>query len=284
MIDGVLLRLEVDVDARNGAVVPGRTARVSNSAPAVLVERVGFTYGTGTVALDDVSLSIERGTSVGIVGPSGCGKTTLLQIIAGLMAPTTGTVTKNVGQEGRCPVSLVFQQDTLLPWLTVAENVSLYARFKRYRPALSRHELRSRAMELLKMVGIEQFSGAYPYQLSGGMKRRLAFVSAVAPSPDLLMLDEPFASVDEPTRVQIQQDVRNIISDLGMTVVLVTHDLAEAISLCDQVIIISRRPGTIYRTHSIPFGRMRNLLDLRHDAAFLRLYGELWQDLSSQLN
>jgi NitT/TauT family transport system ATP-binding protein len=97
------------------------------------------------------------------------------------------------------------------------------------------------------------------------------------------MLDEPFASVDEPTRVQILQDVRNIISTLGMTVVLVTHDLAEAISLCDEVFIISRRPGTVYRHRQIPFGRSRNLLELRRDPTFLNLYGELWHDLSSQL-
>jgi NitT/TauT family transport system ATP-binding protein len=137
---------------------------------------------------------------------------------------------------------------------------------------------------MLEMVGLSTYAHMYPYQLSGGMRRRLACVAAMAPLPGLLLLDEPFSAVDEPTRVQIHQDVLTMFREFGMTVVLATHDLAEAVTLSDRVIILSRRPGTIFNEHVVPFGRDRKVVDLRQSAEFLELYGELWTDLSSQLS
>src|SRR5262249_28840959 len=139
-------------------------------------------------------------------------------------------------------LTMVFQEDTLAPWLTVERNAMLDLQFLSYRERKRvKLERREQARELLDMVGLTPFHKAYPYQLSGGMKRRLAFISAVAPRPAAVLLDEPFASVDEPTRVQIHQDVLSIIRKQQMTVVLVTHDLAEAATLCDTVLVMSRR-------------------------------------------
>jgi ABC-type nitrate/sulfonate/bicarbonate transport system ATPase subunit len=174
---------------------------------------------------------------------------------------------------------MVFQKDTLLPWLTVAQNVALYFKFH---PA-PRAEVQQRVEWLLELAGLDGFERAYPYQLSGGMRRRVAFLAAVAPLPSLLLLDEPFSSLDEPTRVAIHQDVYAIVRRLGMTAVIVTHDLAEAISLCDEVVILTRRPGSVAVRHQVPFGNDRNMLELRQSTEFLALYGRVWHDLSEQL-
>lgn len=271
-------------DAMRGypVTVPG----AENGSEIVALRDVGYVYRNGTVALEGINLSIKRGEIVTIVGPSGCGKSTLLRIIAGLTDPTSGSVTKPEDTtEGRSPLTMVFQQDTLLPWLTAAQNVGLYSRFLPFRErGRERVERNSRVKELVDLVGLTPFANAYPYQLSGGMRRRLAFISAVAPLPTVLLLDEPFASVDEPTRIQIHQDILRIIHRLGMTVILVTHDLAEAASLSDRVMIMTRRPGRIMRLRTVPFGPEREMLDLRQSSQFLELYGALWHDLSQQLH
>jgi NitT/TauT family transport system ATP-binding protein len=251
------------------------------AATAAVLQDVGFTYPTGTVALEGLSLDIPAGKVTGVVGPSGCGKSTMLQLLTGLATPTVGTVDLNVDRtSGRHDVAMVFQQDTLLPWLTVAENVGLYYRFHKPKdPAQVERDV----MALLEMADIDQFADAYPKQLSGGMRRRAVFLASVAAKPQLLLLDEPFSSVDEPTRVGIHQNVLQIVHQQQMTTVLVTHDLAEAISLSDQVVIFSARPGRIFSVHEIPFGDDRNVLALRDDPAFLTLYGQLWHDLSQQI-
>ena len=265
------------------------------TAPRAIVELrdTHFTYPNGTQVLDGVSLEIPAGSIVGIVGPSGCGKSTLLSLIAGLSQPTGGEVEHRFDDSGRHPLSMVFQKDTVLPWLTAAENVRYFARFKQhgYRgrvPFAGRRSARSRALdarvaELLGMTGLAANAGSYPYQLSGGMRRRLAFLSGVAVDPQILLLDEPFSSVDEPTRVEIHQDVFSIARKMRMTMLLVTHDLAEAITLCDKVLILSSRPTTIAQEATIPFGDERKMLDLRQSPEFLELYGTLWDELSSQI-
>jgi ABC-type nitrate/sulfonate/bicarbonate transport system ATPase subunit len=256
------------------AVVEGRPAAAS------LID-VGYVYPNGTVALEGLSLEIPRGRVTAIVGPSGCGKSTMLQLISRLAAPTSGSIDLHVDRRGdRHDVAMVFQQDTLLPWLTVTENVGLYYRF--HRPK-NRKQVRDEIHALLEMVGLEQFSDAYPGQLSGGMRRRVAFLASVAARPQLLLLDEAFSSVDEPTRILIHQEVLRIVHQLEMTTVLVTHDLAEAISLSDQVIIFSARPGKVYSRHDVPFGDDRDVLALRDRPEFLNLYGRLWHDLSGQI-
>jgi NitT/TauT family transport system ATP-binding protein len=251
-----------------------------DSRIAVKVEGVDFTYPTGTHALGDLDLEISHGQTTAIVGPSGCGKSTMLRVLTGFEQPQKGTVTLNIehGGDKRHPMTMVFQHDTLLPWLTVRENVSLYYRFNG-----KRKDSLDRVNSLIKMVHLEQFADAYPKQLSGGMRRRVAFLTGVAPQPQILLLDEPFSSVDEPTRVRIHQDVYEIGKRLKMTTVIVTHDLAEAITLSNRVVIFSPRPGRVATTHEIPFGEDRNILELRKTPEFLELYGKLWNDLSEQI-
>jgi NitT/TauT family transport system ATP-binding protein len=250
------------------------------SATAVL-EDVGFVYPTGTVALEGLSMALPKGQVTGVVGPSGCGKSTMLSLLAGLAQPTTGSVELTVDRAAsRHDVAMVFQQDTLLPWLTVTENVALYYRFHR---AERTREVNEEMQQLIRMIGLSQFADAYPSQLSGGMRRRVAFLAGVAPMPQLLLLDEAFSSVDEPTRVLIHQEVLGIVRRLEMSTVIVTHDLAEAISLSDQVVIFTARPGKVYASYEIPFGRDRNVLELRDRPEFLEIYGQLWHDLSEQI-
>ncbi len=280
----VLVKDEVSVvsdDERHGAAT---TLQAESGAAVrddlISVRDVSFTYDTGVQALGGITLDVPRGKITGIVGPSGCGKSTLLRLIAGLMDPGAGTADVRLGGPGAGhAISMVSQEDTLLPWLRVKDNVGLYFRYNRTPKA----EVRSRVDELLGMVGLRQFADSYPRQLSGGMRRRVAFLTAVAPRPQLLLLDEPFSSVDEPTRVAIHQDIFDIICRQGTTAVLVTHDLAEAVSLSHQVLILSARPARVAQVINVPFGNDRRIAALREQTDFLDLYGELWSYLRVQI-
>jgi ABC-type nitrate/sulfonate/bicarbonate transport system ATPase subunit len=176
---------------------------------------------------------------------------------------------------------MLFQRDTLLPWLTAEDNIGLHFKFASSK--VPKDEVRRRVAELIQLAGLEGAEKKYPYQLSGGMRRRVAFLSAVAPLPRTLLLDEPFSSLDEPTRVAIHQSIFDIVKRYRISVVLVTHDLAEAISLSDRVVILSARPGTICGTHAVEFGSKRVMLELRENPRFLELYGELWHELRRQI-
>lgn len=255
------------------------TATTMGSA-ALIVDDVHYSYPNGTEAVRGLDMTIPRGTVQGVVGPSGCGKSTLLHMLAGLSTPTSGNIEmRSAGATDRERLTMVFQKDTLLPWLTVSQNVAIFFKFH----SAAKSEVTERVEWLLGVVGLTEFAGHYPYQLSGGMKRRVAFLSAVAPLPTILLLDEPFSSLDEPTRVAIHQDVHEIVRRLGMTVILVTHDLAEAITLCDNVAIFTARPARLAVSYDISFGNERAILALRQEPKFLELYGTLWHDLSQQI-
>jgi NitT/TauT family transport system ATP-binding protein len=255
----------------------------TDPARILRLKDVAYVYPTGLRALDSINLDVSPGEVVGIVGPSGCGKSTLLSIIAGLLAPTEGTLeweersADAIAQQRR--LSLVFQRDTLLPWLTVEKNVGFGLR---YLPMNGR-ERSERISRLLRLAGLEDVRKAYPYQLSGGMRRRVAFLTGVATLPRVLLLDEPFSALDEPTRVTIHGEVLSIIKELGMTVLLVTHDLAEAISFSDRACILTARPGRIAAVHEIPFGYPRDVLAVRETTEYQSLYRALWHELSAQI-
>jgi NitT/TauT family transport system ATP-binding protein len=257
--------------------------------PRIALENITFAYDDKAPVIDGLSLGIRAGETVGIVGPSGCGKSTLLALIAGLQKPSGGQLSTRLETNQRHPLSMVFQKDTLLPWLTVASNVLFFSRlgkgrqsgaFRRHAPA---PRLDERVKELLAVGGLSDYADAYPYQLSGGMRRRVAFLAAVAPDPQILLLDEPFSSVDEPTRIGIHQDAYRITRMMEMTTVLVTHDLAEAITLCDRVVILSRRPSAVTKEYVIPFGKSRQMLQIRETDEYLALYKALWHDLAAQI-
>jgi NitT/TauT family transport system ATP-binding protein len=289
-------------DPSSRAGLEGHDVTLEVARPRVTPERdilrlsdVHFSYPDGTPVINGLSLAVPRGAIVGIVGPSGCGKSTLLNLLAGIARPTAGRIERDF-VPGTHPISMVFQKDTVLPWLTVAENVTFYARFKTHgvkRGLIKRlTSRRSRGgagvlepdvADLLRFIGLLDRADAYPYQLSGGMRRRLAFLTAVAAKPQVLLLDEPFSSVDEPTRIGIHQDVFRIARSMQMTAILVTHDLAEAISLCDQVLILSSRPTSVVRNEAMPFGDDRQMFELRETPEFLEAYANLWHALTAQI-
>jgi len=263
----------------------GAVAVKTDASPILGLRDIGYTYSTGVMALESVTLDVFEGDIVGIVGPSGCGKSTLLSIIAGMQAPSRGEVrwgeteAAEAQRRDRRRLSLVFQKDTLLPWLTVEKNVAFGLRYLE----LDAKERRRRVTYLLELARLEDFRTAYPYQLSGGMRRRVAFLTGVAPLPRVLLLDEPFSALDEPSRVTIHSEVLKVIKEFGMTVLLVTHDLGEAITLCNRVCILTARPAHVAATHEIPFGYPRDVFELRGTAEYQTEYRMLWNELSLQI-
>jgi NitT/TauT family transport system ATP-binding protein len=216
--------------------------------PAITVDRVSQQFpgagGTpGALALNDVSLEINTGEFVSLLGPSGCGKSTLLNIIGGLIAPTSGTV--SVGDtvvNGPLPhkVGFVFQESTLLPWYSVLENFRVSLEFQGRTSDWKDH-----AMNALSAVGMEGFANFYPSQLSIGMKQRINMARGIALETDILLMDEPFAALDEQTRLVLGEDLSQLLARTGKTIVFVTHSLAEAVLLADRIVIMTARPGSI---------------------------------------
>ncbi len=249
------------------------------------LDHVAYSYPNGTLAIGDVSFGIAPGEVVALVGPSGCGKSTLLKLIAGLARPTRGRIDfagRGRSGAGAQPfLTMMFQEDTLLPWHNARENAGLYFRYQGRRHSA---EAKRRVDELLEMVGLTQAAHRYPSQLSGGMRRRLAFITAVAPQPQVLLLDEPFSALDEPTRLAIHQDVLHIIRTTGMSCCLVTHDLGEAISLSDRVVVLGKSPTRVVTEVAIDLGSERDILRLREQPRYLELYGELWSALRRQID
>lgn len=221
-----------------------------------------------TQALDNVSLEITAGEFVSIVGPSGCGKSTLLRLIAGLDSPTTGEL--SVGNAPICAPSaergLVFQDPNLFPWLTVRRNIQagLIARNVL-------HEKRHEVDEFMRLVGLETFANAYPHHLSGGMAQRVALARALINHPKVLLLDEPLGALDAFTRMRMQDEVLRLWESRGTTMLLVTHDIDEAIYMSDRIVIMSPRPGKIERQIDVPLERPRQ----RNSQEFLNLRGEI---------
>lgn len=270
--------------SESGASASSPTPDDVPSSARTLVEGLGIGYRYGEVkALEGFNMSVREGEIVSIVGPSGCGKTTLLSILAGLRRPTSGELRWQDGMDGagqeRRPVrrrlSLVFQTDTLLPWLTVEGNIAFGLRYI----ALSRPERHERIDRLLRVGGLEEFRRAYPRQLSGGMRRRAAFLAGIAPLPHLLLLDEPFSALDEPTRVSLHADVLAIVRDLDLSVVLVTHDLAEAVSISDRVCVLSKRPARVIWEVATGLGRTRDVLSVRTTSQYSDVYTQAWRTL-----
>jgi NitT/TauT family transport system ATP-binding protein len=242
---------------------------------------VGYTYPGGVEAIAHLELELHADEVLSVIGPSGCGKSTLLRLISGLAAPTAGTVSTDLpAVSDRHSLSMLFQQDTLLPWMNVRDNVGLY--FRLHRKQFSREEVSERVSRLLEMVGLSEFAGAYPKHLSGGMRRRVALLAAVAPWPQVLLLDEPFSAVDEPTRIGIHEDVLAIVRELRIATILVTHDLAEAITVADRVALLSFRPARVVRTYETGFGRDRDVRSLRVLDAYSHLYAQVWEGLNEQ--
>jgi len=252
--------------------------------PKVALQEIGLRYFTldGEVeALSRISLEVAPGEFIGIVGPSGCGKSTLLSLVAGILAPTSGRVLLD-GQPVSGPAAscgYMLQHDHLFGWRTILENVLLG-------PEIKKHDLsaaRARALLLLERYGLGDFVNHYPHQLSGGMRQRAALARTLCTEPDVLLLDEPFSALDFQTRLAISDEIGLILREEGKTVILVTHDISEAICMTDRVIVLGRRPGHVKSQHRISFpshgsGRPSPFA-ARNAPEFAGYFGTIWEDL-----
>lgn len=220
--------------------------------PNLAFENVSMRYHTPegeTFALEDFSHVFEQGTFTAVIGPSGCGKSTLLSLAAGLLKPDSGRVLFD-GREisGTTPdIGYMLQKDHLFSWLTIEKNAQVGLKVKK----MLNEETRARVRELLSSCGLTEFAGSYPHQLSGGMRQRAALVRTLALDPSVLLLDEPFSALDYQTRLAVAQDVYRIIKQTHKTSILVTHDIIEAVSMADRIIVLTKRPGRIKAIHDI---------------------------------
>ncbi len=235
---------------------------MTDAAPAIKVEGVTQAYGAPgdalrVVALESASLEVARGELVCLIGPSGCGKSTLLSLMGGLAMPTSGQVwIDGEPVTGPLPqkVAFVFQENALFPWRTVLDNVKLGMAFQGVPPA----EREPRARESLAAVGSPEFANHHPGQLSGGMKQRAQLARALALRTEILLMDEPFAALDEQTRMVLGEDLSVLLARTGKTIVFVTHSLVEAVFLADRVAVFSARPGRIKQIISVNEKHPRN--------------------------
>jgi NitT/TauT family transport system ATP-binding protein len=244
------------------------------SDPLVALHGVDKIFASGTRALTDLDLDVRTGEFLALLGPSGCGKSTALRIIAGLSAPTHGAVEwakteQPKESEGR--IGFVFQEPTLMPWASVFENVLLPFRLKRVGEVAN-----ARVNAVLARVGLQQFTTAYPRELSGGMRMRTSLARALVTEPQLLLMDEPFAALDEITRFKLNDDLLSMWQTLRTTIVFVTHSVFESVYLANRVVVMSARPGRVYAELTIdaPYPRDRNFRTSSEYAALCRRASE----------
>jgi NitT/TauT family transport system ATP-binding protein len=250
------------------------------TSPAYLaLSGIGKTFGSGaaqTEALGEIELAVREGEFLAIVGPSGCGKSTLLQIAAGLARPSKGTVRFHGAEVTAPPPGIVylFQQygKSLFPWRTVIDNVAFAVE---HQPGMNRAEARASSRRYLDMVGLGDFAGHYPAQLSGGMQQRVTIARALAAQPRVLLMDEPFSSVDALTRLELHAIVQDLWRQHGFTAVLVTHDADEAIFLADRIAVLSARPSRVVRVLETDLPRPRDRLETPEMPRYLELRHEL---------
>ncbi|MBR1747853.1 MAG: ABC transporter ATP-binding protein [Clostridia bacterium] len=250
------------------------------------LQGVTFTYQTRdaeTKAVEDMTFSVEEGEFVGIVGPSGCGKTTVLNLLAGLEKPSDGEITLRGGPlsdyRGReYPIALMPQHDQLFEWRTIEKNVLLGPEIRRTKG--ESHVRRGR--ELLDKYGLKEFAGKHPSELSGGMRQRAALIRTLMTDPDVLLLDEPFSALDFQTRLKVCDDVHAIIKGEKKTAVLVSHDISESISLCDRIVVLSKRPAHVLEVITIDCDKRLSPLKRRESGSFSNYFEKIWRLLEDK--
>lgn len=237
-------------------------------------------HGGGTHALENVSFNVRQGSFVALIGPSGCGKTTLLNLVAGLLTAEQGRVIYD-GEPVLHPnarVGYLTQVDALLPWRSVLGNVTLPLEIRR----LPRAQRRESATAIIKRVGLEGFERHFPGQLSGGMRKRAALARTLVYQPETLLLDEPFSALDAQTRLVMQRQLKALAQELGLTVLLVTHDINEALALADTIIVFSRRPARLIETLRVPDHQVRRAPRIGDGADLL--HDRIWALLADQID
>ena len=254
-------------------------------APAIELRGVTkrFLTPSGGVytALRDLNLAVQPGEFCAVVGPTGCGKSTTLALISGLEPPSEGEV-HMLGEpvtgiaDG---IGYMFQSDAVFPWKTVLENVAAGPRYQ----GLSNRDARLKARDWIARVGLAGFEDRYPYQLSGGMRKRVALAQSLINGPRILLMDEPFSALDVQTRSLMENELLGLWAASSASVVFVTHDLEEAISLSDRVFVITAGPGTVKSNYKVDLQRPRNVAEIRFEPRFVEIYQEIWNDLRDEV-
>ncbi len=235
------------------------------------IEKKFFTESEEVVAIKKINFNVEKGSFVRILGPSGCGKTTLLSILSGLTKQTSGEVVLNDNNN----IGYMFQNDTLFEWLNLMENCYLPLKIKK----ILNDENKEYVNKLLKDFGLWDFRNMYPKELSGGMRQRVALIRSLGTNPDLLLLDEPFSALDYQTKLVLYQEVLDGVKSLNKTVVLVTHNIQEAISLSDNIVILSKRPSEVRKIINIDFGKERNVALITKENKYNHYFEEVWKEV-----
>ena len=254
--------------------------------PLFEIKHVNYAYHTmqgETPALSDITFDVLPGEFIAIVGPSGCGKSTLLNLLAGLLKPESGSILLSgnpLGREASRHIGYMLQQDHLLEWRTIMKNILLGLEIQ--------HDLTPEAInyakKLLKQYGLDKFANSKPSELSGGMRQRAALVRTLVLKPDLLLLDEPFSALDYQTRLAVGDDIGAIIRQEKKTAILVTHDLSEAVSLGDRIVILSSRPGSIKRIVSVDMPSDLTPMERRNYDTFKDYFNTIWEELHNETN
>lgn len=253
-----------------------------STKPKIVVTNLtkAFYKKQGSVtALDDITLTIDDGEFVCLVGPSGCGKTTLLRILAGLENPSIGDFTIATEKEDRPLQSMVFQERGIIPWLTVEENVAFGLKMRH----MPKKIIKERTAYYLKKTGLDKFSTLYPKELSGGMKQRVSIARAFANDPEILLMDEPFAALDEQNKFILQAELLSIWEETGKTVLFITHSIDEALLLADRILLMSSQPGKIIREINVQMPRPRRIEDIREDSTMAAQFVEIWHHLQEEV-
>lgn len=264
-------------EIRSGAINPSPAGGVG-----ILLQKLTLDYETRSgqmTALAGVDLEVKPGEFLCVVGPSGCGKTTLLRILAGLETNYSGKVEFTGKRSNNLANAMVFQERSVFPWMTVEQNVQ----FGLLTSCLSKKERRQVAKEWIERVGLRDFTHAYPHELSGGMIQRVSIARAFATDPDILLMDEPFAALDEQIKFLMEEELIRIWEGSSKSVVYVTHSVEEAVSLADRIVVMTFRPGRIKAIVEVKFGRPRNITSLRREPAFHEMVYNIWETLREEV-
>jgi NitT/TauT family transport system ATP-binding protein len=248
----------------------------------ITIQHVSKVFGSGfatVCALDDINLTIGEGEFFCIVGPSGCGKTTLLRILAGLDSVSSGEVYMPTPQTDQPVNSMVFQEQSIFPWMAVRDNVAYGLRMRGI-PKKIRYEI---ANHYIGIIGLSKFADAYPYQLSGGMKQRVSVARAFANQPAILLMDEPFGALDEQNRIMLQQELLRIWEESQKTTVFITHSIDEALCLGDRVMIMTAQPGRVKTIIPINLPRPRDIAAIRTTERYNKLFQLIWSHLREEV-
>lgn len=245
-------------------------------------DNVSFNYFTKNGefnAIKNLNFNIQKGEFVALVGPSGCGKTTILSLVAGLLQPTDGEILLDGQKILTSNIGYMFQRDHLFEWRNIYKNILLGLEIQGKKDL---HSNEKYIDELLTKYGLIDFKSKYPSELSGGMRQRVALIRTLAVKPKLLLLDEPFSALDYQTRLDVCDDVKNIITQEKQTVILVTHDISEAISLADKVIVLTKRPATVKTIQVLDFDRTLTPFKRREAKNFSKYFNTIWEELSNE--